>query len=318
MRFHHLDLNLLVVLDTLLTEQNITRAAELLNVSQSAASGLLARLREYFDDELLVQVGRKMLPTPLAQSLAEPVRRVLLDIQSTIVNKPEFDPRTCKRHFKLIATDFVTTVILGPLTQRLQQRAPHITLDIQHASDRYNQMLTQGEVDFVIMPDQYLSNLHAKELLFEDDYQCVVWSQNTLVGEQLSLEEYLKMGHIAVNFGSAREPSFSEKILQGYNHVRRVELTTSSFNTVPHLLVGTQRVAVIPRSLTSLYGEFLSLRAMAPPFEMPLLRESTLWNKVLDSDPAHRWIRNLLQEVAAEYTQRTAQLHRAYHPEHKG
>lgn len=318
MRFHHLDLNLLVVLDTLLTEQNITRAAELLNVSQSAASGLLARLREYFDDELLVQVGRKMLPTPLAQSLTEPVRRVLLDIQSTIVNKPEFDPRTCKRHFKLIATDFVTTVILGPLAQRLQQRAPHITLDIQHASDRYNQMLTQGEVDFVIMPDQYLSNLHAKELLFEDDYQCVVWSQNTLVGEQLSLEEYLKLGHIAVNFGSAREPSFSEKILQGYNHLRRVELTTSSFITVPHLLVGTQRVAVIPRSLMSLYGEFLSLRALTPPFEMPLLREFTLWNKVLDSDPAHRWIRNLLQEIAAEYTLRTAKLHRSYHPERKG
>jgi len=308
MRFHHLDLNLLVVLDTLLTEQNITRAATRLNVSQSAASGLLARLRDYFDDELLVQVGRKMLPTPLAQGLAEPVRRVLLDIQSTIVNKPEFDPLTCKRHFKLIATDFVTTVILGPLTQRLQQRAPHITLDIQHASDHYNQMLTQGEVDFVIMPDQYLSDLHAKELLFEDDYQCVVWSQNSLVGDHLDLEQYLKLGHIAVNFGSAREPSFSEKILQGYGQARRVELTTSSFNTVPHLLVGTQRVAIIPRSLATLYGDFLSLRALAPPFELPLLREFTLWNKVLDSDPAHRWMRHLLQEVAAEYSQRVAGL----------
>lgn len=304
MRFHHLDLNLLVVLDTLLTEQNITRAAERLNVSQSAASGLLARLREYFDDELLVQVGRKMLPTPVAQGLAEPVRRVLLDIQSTIVNKPEFDPLTCKRHFKLIATDFVTTVMLGPLAQHLQQRAPHITLDIQHASDRYNQMLTQGEVDFVIMPDQYLSDLHAKELLFENDYQCVVWSHNTRVGDELSLEQYLSLGHIAVNFGSAREPSFSEKILQGYGQARRVELTTSSFNTVPHLLVGTERVAVIPRSLATLYGKFLSLRALTPPFELPLLREFTLWNKVLDSDPAHRWMRHLLQEVAQEYNVR--------------
>ncbi|MGY2235919.1 LysR family transcriptional regulator [Pseudomonas gingeri] len=303
MRFHHLDLNLLVVLDTLLTEQNITRAASRLNVSQSAASGLLARLREYFDDELLVQVGRKMLPTPLAQGLAEPVRRVLLDIQSSIVNKPEFDPLTCKRHFKLIATDFVTTVILSPLAQRLQQRAPHISIDIQPAADNYNQMLTQGEVDFVIMPDLYLSDLHAKELLFEDDYQCVVWRDNPLVGETLSLEQYLQLGHVAVNFGNNREPSLGERTLLRYGKARRVELTTSSFNTVPHLLVGTHRIAVMHRSLATLYAGFLPLKILPLPFEFPSLREFTLWNKILDNDPAHRWMRYLLQEVAAQYFQ---------------
>jgi DNA-binding transcriptional LysR family regulator len=306
MRFHHLDLNLLVVLDTLITEQNITRAAERLNVSQSAASGLLARLREYFDDELLVQVGRKMLPTPLAQSLAEPVRRVLLDIQSTIVNKPEFDPLTCKRHFKVIATDFVTTVTLAPLTQQLQQRAPHITIDIQPAADNYNQMLTQGEVDFAIMPDHYLSDLHAKELLFEDDYQCVVWQDNPVVGDTLDLDQYLQLGHVAVKFGSNREPSFGEKILQRYGKSRRIELTTSSFNTVPHLLVGTHRIAVMQRSLAMLYAGFLPLKCLPPPFELPLLREFILWNKVLDSDPAHRWMRRMLHELVAENAQNSA------------
>ncbi|MFJ9993799.1 LysR family transcriptional regulator [Pseudomonas putida] len=298
MRFHHLDLNLLVVLDTLLTEQNITRAAERLNVSQSAASGLLARLREYFDDALLVQVGRRMLPTPLAQNLAEPVRRVLLDIQSSIVNKPDFDPLTCKRHFKIIATDFVATVLLGPLTRELQLRAPHITLDIQPAADNYEQLLTQGEVDFAIMPDQYLSELHARELLFEDDYQCVVWRDNPLVGDSLTLEQYLQLGHVATNFGSNREPSFGEKMLRRYGKARRVELTSSSFNTVPHLLVGTHRVAVMQRSLATLYAGFLPLKVLALPFELPLLREFALWNKVLDSDPAHSWMRARLGEVA--------------------
>ncbi|WP_273825629.1 LysR family transcriptional regulator [Pseudomonas asplenii] len=301
MRFHHLDLNLLVVLDTLLTEQNITRAAERLNVSQSAASGLLARLREYFDDALLVQVGRRMLPTPLAQSLAEPVRRVLLDIQSSIVNKPDFNPLTCKRHFKIIATDFVATVLLGPLTRELQGRAPHITLDIQPAADNYEQLLTQGDVDFAIMPDHYLSELHAKELLFEDDYQCVVWRDNPLVGDSLTLEQYLQLGHVATNFGTNREPSFGEKMLRRYGKARRVELTSSSFNTVPHLLVGTHRIAVMQRSLATLYAGFLPLKVLPLPFELPLLREFALWNKVLDSDPAHRWMREVLREVALNH-----------------
>ncbi|AMN80553.1 LysR family transcriptional regulator [Pseudomonas azotoformans] len=298
MRFHHLDLNLLVVLDALLSEQNITRTAKRLNISQSSTSGLLARLRDYFGDELLVQVGRKMHPSPLAQSLAEPVRRVLLDIQSTIVNKPDFDPLTCKRHFKIVASDFVTTVFLSPLTQRLQQLAPHISLDIQPTSNQYNEMLTQGEVDFVIMPDHYLSDMHPKVLLFEDDYQCVVWRENCEVGDQLSLTQYLELGHVAVQFGSARAPSFDEEFLSRYGKSRRVELTTSSFNTLPHLLVGTRRIAVMQTRLAALYATYLPLRVLQSPVELPLLREFMQWNKFLDGDPAHRWMRSLFTEVA--------------------
>lgn len=298
MRFHHLDLNLLVVLDTLLTEQSITRAAKRLNVSQSAASGLLARLREYFADELLVQIGRKMLPTPLAQSLAEPVRRVLLDIQSTIVNKPEFDPLTCRRHFKIVASDFVTTVFLGPLAQRLQQLAPAISMDIQPTANHYNDMLTQAEVDFVIMPDHYLSDMHPKELLFEDSYRCVVWQDNPEVGAQISMAQYLDLGHVAVNFGSARAPSFDEEFLQRYGKSRRVEMTTSSFNTLPHLVVGTRRIAVMQTRLAGLYAQYLPLKVLPPPVKLPQLREFIQWNTFLDGDPAHRWLRNLFHEFA--------------------
>lgn len=99
MRFNHLDLNLLVALDVLLEEQNITRAAERLHMTQSATSGVLGRLRTYFEDELLVQVGRKMQPTPFALELVHPVREVLLTIKSSITAKPVFAPTTSKRHF---------------------------------------------------------------------------------------------------------------------------------------------------------------------------------------------------------------------------
>ena len=99
MRFNQLDLNLLVALDALLTERNITAAGVRLHLSQSAMSSALARLRDYFEDELLVQVGRKMAPTPLGDSLAGPVRKILIDIQTTIAAKPAFEPATSNRRF---------------------------------------------------------------------------------------------------------------------------------------------------------------------------------------------------------------------------
>ena len=96
MRFHGLDLNLLVALDALLTHQNVTRAAEQLNLSQSALSGALARLREHFDDELVVPIGRRMEPTPLARTLAEPLHEILLKTKSLVTATPTFDPQTSR------------------------------------------------------------------------------------------------------------------------------------------------------------------------------------------------------------------------------
>jgi DNA-binding transcriptional LysR family regulator len=298
MRFHHLDLNLLVALDTLLREQNITRAADCLNISQSAASGLLARLRDYFEDELLVAVGRRMMPTPLAQELSEPVRRVLLDIQSNIVHRPVFDPATCTRHFKIIASDFVTTALLAPMTQYLQQHAPHITLDILPTGNQYNALLSQGEVDFIIMPDHYLSPDHPMALLFEDQYNCVLWCGNPLVGDNLSLDQYLQLGHVAVNFGDARAPSFDEAFARRFGKERRVEVTTSNFNTLPHLLIGTHRVAIMQARMSNLYAQFLPLKVLPMPISMPPLTEYIQWNRFLDNDPAHRWMRAAFHEVA--------------------
>src|SRR5471032_1661194 len=112
MRFNRLDLNLLVALDALLDERKITRAAERLSLSQSAISGMLARLREYFDDELLVPVGRNLELTPLARELVTPVRNVLLQIQTVVAINPEFDPATASRHFKIASSDYVIGIFL--------------------------------------------------------------------------------------------------------------------------------------------------------------------------------------------------------------
>jgi DNA-binding transcriptional LysR family regulator len=105
MDLHLFDLNLLVALDALLTERNVTRAGNRLNLSQSAMSGALARLRHYFRDELLVPVGRQMVLTPVAEGLVGPVRDILLQIRGTLGSKPQFEPSTATRHMSLAVSD---------------------------------------------------------------------------------------------------------------------------------------------------------------------------------------------------------------------
>ena len=112
MNLHLFDLNLLVTLDALLAEKNVTRAGMRMNLSQSAMSGALARLRDFFQDELLVPMGRKMVLTPLAEDLVQPVRDVLLQIQATVATKPHFEPATSTRHFTLAVSDYVTSVLM--------------------------------------------------------------------------------------------------------------------------------------------------------------------------------------------------------------
>src|SRR3954467_4262234 len=113
MRYQRIDLNLLIALDALLAERNVTRAAERMHMTQSAMSGVLARLREYFDDPLLVPVGRTLRLTPRAESLVQPVREILLKVDSTLGAHPEFDPANASRHFVVIASDYVSHVFLG-------------------------------------------------------------------------------------------------------------------------------------------------------------------------------------------------------------
>jgi DNA-binding transcriptional LysR family regulator len=152
MRFHDLDLNLLVALDALLTEQSITRAAERLHLSQSAMSGALARLREHFHDELLAQVGRRMVPTALGDSLRASVRELLLQIQSTIEPRSSFDPQTSDRRFTIMVSDDVASLIFTEVLRRAGELAPAITFAFLAPDDAAAEALDRGDIDFIVLP----------------------------------------------------------------------------------------------------------------------------------------------------------------------
>jgi DNA-binding transcriptional LysR family regulator len=306
MRFNKLDLNLLVALDALLTEQNVTRAGNRLHISQSSMSGALARLREYFGDELFVPIGRKLMPTPLAESLINPVRNVLLQIESTVLTKPEFDPAVAVRHFKMLISDFSQSILMTRLLPKLHIQAPHITLEFLLQINNPFEELERGDVDFLIIPENYTSSVQPKASLFDETYVCVVWNGNTLVGDTLTFEQYRSMGHAIAQFGRAHY-TFETWFHDEYGYTLNAEISTGHLSGLSELVVGTNRIATVHRMLAQKQARYLPIRLLEPPMAVPPLRQTLQWHHYHDSDPGNQWMRNLIIETAHEISEAHSQ-----------
>ena len=301
MRLDRFDLNLLVALDILLEECNVTRASDRLHIGQSAASAALARLREYFGDELLVPVGRRLQRTPLAESLVEPVRSSLSQLRATLAQKPGFDPATAERRIRLCASDYAVTVLLGEVARRVSVEAPGLVLDMRLPGPDVFDSFERGLIDLLFMPETYLASTPGQRArLFEDSHVCVVWSGHADIGETpFTMAQYMALGHVVVHFGNESSVAFEEWFLPRVGQQRRIELIVSSFSLVPLVLVGTQRVALMHRRQAEHVVAQAPLRLLQAPFKMPPLVEMMCWPNHLDQDPAHVWLRRLVHDCAA-------------------
>lgn len=301
MHFRNLDLNLLVALDALLLERNITLAGRRVHLSQSAMSSALARLREYFGDELLTQVGRRMICTPLGESLAEPVRKILLEIQTTVAAQPSFDARTSTRCFKLMMSDYVATVLMSKALPKIERLAPRVRIEVlcNDVSSPFEE-LDRADIDLLIMPQRYLRETHPYEVLFEDEFTGVAWKDNALVpaNGRLSMEQYLNLGHVTARFATARAATVDEWFVTQLGHERRVEVVAMNFTSVFSSLVGTQRVATMHTRLARYYEQYLPIRLFDVPFELPRLAEAMQWHRHFNVDPGTLWLRGVLKEIA--------------------
>ena len=295
MKLSQFDLNLLVALDALLAEKNVTRAGVRINLSQSATSATLARLRNFFQDRLLVPVGGKMVLTPLAQSLVKPVRNLLLQAQATIATQVRFNPQTSRRRFSVAVSDYATTVFMADALKNIQRLAPHLAFELVPTSERAVEALEAGTVDFLIAPDVFATKAHPKMPLFKDTHTVIAWTRNRRVGTKLSLEEYLSLGHVVIHVGEGTGPNFDELFLRRLRYKRRVEIVTHSFDVVPHLVVGTNRIATVATRLAGKYAKFLPLKSVPLPVEVPPMTEILQWHKYHDQDPAYVWLRGELR-----------------------
>lgn len=298
MRFGRLDLNLLVALDALLAERSVSMAADRICLSQSATSSALGRLREYFDDELLVAKGRQMVLTPRAESLIEPVRAVLDQVRETIAVPPPFDPQTCDRSIAIMASDYVTEVLLADLLIELETAAPYMRFEIRALNDELVETLERGWADLLITIDRAISPDHPSLPLYEDDYVVVGWEGNAALHRPLTAEEYLGFGHVTVRFGRARIRAHEDWFLEQQSIARRVEVVAPSFLAVPPMLVGSNRVATMHRRLAERVVGNLPLVVRDLPIAIPPIRQTVQWHSASSSDPALRWIIERLRLAA--------------------
>jgi LysR family transcriptional regulator, nod-box dependent transcriptional activator len=298
MRYHKLDLNLLTALKALLAEKNVTRAGEAVHVTQSAMSGILARLRDYFGDPLIVQVGRKMELTSLAESLVEPVNDVLLRIDATIATRPEFNPLTTRRHFSVVASDYPIGVLLLDVLRRVHHDAPGMSLEFRSPSESAAAELEAGEVDFIVNPESQHSPLQSGSILFEDSYRIVVDADNREVGDSITIEQYLALRHVAFKSGKHGLPHFETWMANRYGDERRVEVVAHTFHLLPRLVIGTARIATMHTRHAKQLAHSVPIRLVKPTFEIPRLVEVLQWHKYRDLDPGSMWLRDVIVEGA--------------------
>ena len=299
MRFKGFDLNHLIVLDHLLAERSVSRAAEKLGRTQSTVSGVLARLREQFGDDLLVQVGREMVPTARGLALVAVVRDLLLQVDATILTPPEFDPASTKRRFRVFASDYLMIAGLADAMRQLSSRAPNLTFEVlqptqfQRAAEGPAALLENGEVDLLAMPQDFLSPKHPQLPLFTETSCCLTCRDNQNVGADVDIEHFLQMGHVTVSFGPDAFPSYEQWFNREYGtDARRIEVTAGSFATMPFLLPGTQRIALTHRRLAMAYTRILPLKIVETRFVIPPLVEAIQWHRYNSADQALMWVRD--------------------------
>ena len=303
MRLNKFDLNLLVALDALLREKSVTRAAERVFISQPAMSAALAKLREYFDNPLLVRVGRDMDLTPRARALREPVRQMLLDAQAVLGSQSEFDPAIERHTFTLLCPDNVSPWVMPGLLRRIERTAPGIRIEVERPSGSGLTKLAEGDVDLLLsldasdsLPFPSLPESICSAFVVDLRYQGIVSSDNPVAHDQLTEEQLLKLPYILVR-NSRRSSRVEEFINERYGVQLDIRAVTENVLELPFLVTGTPFLAITLEPLARVLKSSPRLRVLElPPDTLPHSRLDMLWHRSLQSDVAHTWLRSIVLE----------------------
>lgn len=261
-------------------------------------SATLSRLRSALGDPLLVRSGRGLKRTLFADSLREPLAHVLHDIELLIESGGAFDPATARRTFTIVASDYVSLVLLRPLIERLETLAPHVTVRVEPISTELLDHLRRGLVDLVIYPAELLP-LNAPfqaELLFEDDFVCASDVGNNAIKDQMSMEQLSQLPYLAS--GSGVLASLADMRLDEAGIVRNTVMVTQAFLVAPFLIGGTQMFTITPRRLAKLLAPAAGIRILEPPMPIATLHEHMVWTPHRGADAAHSWLRDQLKLTA--------------------
>jgi DNA-binding transcriptional LysR family regulator len=291
------DLNLLVVLDALLDERSVTRAAARLGYTQSTTSGMLARLRDVFADPLFVRVQRGIMPTPRAQGLAIPLKQLLADGRR-IVARETFDPATAENTFAVSANDYMQRTILVPFIKELRRVAPKIKLTIKPAIVAgLADALVRGDLDLALTIPQFSVPELPSRLLYHEHYVAIVGRGHPLAtARRISLETFCRCDHILVSPTGGSFVGPTDEALAGIGRRRNVRYSVPSFLFLPELLQDGDLVALVPSRLVRIFDK--RFRLFKPPVNVPSFDVIAVWHPRMDKDSAHQWLLARITETA--------------------
>ncbi|GAN80933.1 LysR substrate-binding domain-containing protein [Acidocella aminolytica] len=297
MRINSLDLNLLIVLDALLTHENVTRVAEQLNVTQPTISNALSRLRLHFKDELLVMLGRRMVPTPLANRLRDPVSELLRQAQRVALTRSNFDPAEAETDIAIAASDYVVDALMLDVQRELLHRAPRINTQIVSVSAPARQRFADGQMDLMFHPPEFVNTNDYFERVFEDKFVPVIWEGNDAIGATLPLAAFQSMPYAAIEFGESSHISQSDLYFSRAGITRNIRLRLPNYINLAAAVIGTPLLASLPWLLAR-HWVGKGLRVVKPDFTFPTLPEVMCWPAHLNDDPGNQWLRGLVKDKA--------------------
>lgn len=296
MRFDGLDLNLLVALEALIEERHVSAAARRIHLSQPAVTGALKRLREYFNDELLVQRGRRMFLTPKAEALADPVRRALFHIRGEITRAGSFDPHTTARHFVISSSDYAYTILLANVISQAATLAPFVTFEIVSPSEQVNARFERAEIDLLLTVDRFALPGHTFTELWRDEE--VIISCAKAGFEHIDENTFFNSGHAVATFGTERRASIADSYIDRNGWKRRVEVQLPEFGALCQAIVGTKRLATMHRRYALHFAQLYPIKLHHTWEPFPEIIEGMQWHSVRDEDPGLQWLTSLIKKEA--------------------
>ena len=294
MQISQLDLNLLVVFDVIYAERNLTRASEILHITQPAVSNALGRLRAALDDPLFVRSSQGMMPTPRARSIVDRVRKALQLMESCVDHDTAFAPALSEETMLCSFSELAEALLLPGVLARMQQTAPKMAVRSYYVPrEDLPGELSGGTVDIGV-DVSYVNDagLHHTPLL-EEAYVCAVRKDHPTIRRKPTLKQYLSLGHVHV---SSRRKGVGtvDQSLKGLGHRRGIAARVRDYTAAPLVVSGTNLACTMPRALAELSG----LRAYALPFDTPPVSMHLYWHKSANADPTNAWLRGVLREVA--------------------
>lgn len=295
-----MDLNLLAYFDALISEGQVSRAAERVNLSQPAMSLALKRLRDLFGDPLLVRTATGMVPTTRARELIGPVREILRRSGDLLRPRDQFVPAEADGSLALMSTGYVSMLVMPPLMRRIETIAPRVRIEAQAVDpEQLRYRFESGQVDvgvgYCVNPPGELRIRQA----FEEHLVCIARAEHPAIRGRLTIEQFTANAHVQIRPGDGRYALLLERALSLHGLETPIGAVVHDFLLAPEIVASTDLIAVVPEPMARRSAQSLALQTLPLPVDVPALNFSMIWHERTHREPLHQWLRELVLQICA-------------------